>query len=280
MIPALILGYGAWWVLEKTGPVLRGAEVAPVPALAAFLLAVCAFAALADLLGLAGDSLDWLGARIPRGQKGTARFARSLLELGSDVKRKGWGPYWGMVRGREVIAGYASNALTVGTAGSGKGVGVIQPTGLSIRESKTYVDFKGELACVLARPLRERGETVRIVNLGDVWSDILGESDTYNPLDIIGDDFERSGGVQDVSDDIAEMAQQLLPEREGSGKDDNKFFRDGSREFIGFAIQTSVLIHGREATLGDVALMLSDRQSLYQHALWACGRLEQKESIG
>ena len=279
-IPALILGYGAWWMLGETGPVLRGSGVEPVPALAAFLLATCGFVVVADLFRFAGDLLDWVKARTPRGQKGKARWAKSLRELGKDVRRKGWGPYWGTFKRQgEIIADYASNALTLGPAGTGKGVGVIQPTALAIRHSKTIIDFKGELSCVLADALRQRGERVRILNIGDMWTDILGPSDEYNPLHIIADDFQGLGGIQDVTDDIDEMCLQLLSEPEGGDSKGEKYFRDGSRTFIGFAIQTCVLINGPDATLGDVAQMLNDRRSLQQHALWACGRLAQKDSM-
>ena len=279
-IPALILGYGAWWLLQQSGPIVVGSEINPVPALATFLLATCGFVVVADFLRLTGNLMDWVKARTPRGQKGTARWVRSLRELGRDIKRKGWGPYWGVFKGREIIADFASNALTVGTAGSGKGVGELQPTALAIRASKTIIDFKGELACVLAEALRKLGERVCILNIGDMWTNILGSSNQYNPIQIIADNFQRPGGILDVTDDIHEMCLQLLPESDGSGgKDDNKYFRDGSRSFIGFAIQTCVLIDGPDATLGDVAQMLNDRKSLLQHALWACGRLAQKESI-
>ena len=278
-IPALIVGYGAWWLLQQSGPIVVGSEINPVPALAAFLLATCGFVVAADVFGFIADLLDWTSARTPRGNKGKARWARSLRELGKAVKWTGWGPYWGTFKRHEIIADFVSNALTLGPAGVGKGIRVVLVTILSIRHSKTVVDFKGELACVLARALRKRGEIVRILNIGDMWSNILGTSDHYNPVHLIADDFERPGGIQDVTDDIDEMCLQLLPESESGGKDDNKYFRDGSRSFIGFAIQTCVLIHGREATLGHVAQLLNDRKSLLQHALWACGRLAQKDDV-
>ena len=276
LILALILGGGAWWVLHETGPILRGSGIEPLPALAGFVLVASGFVAVASLLRSAGDLLDWIKARTPRGQKGKARWVRSLRELGGDLSR-GWAPYWGSFKGQPVFADYASNALTLGPAGTGKGVGVIQPTALSIPYSKTFVDFKGELACVLAGPLRERGEAVRLLNIADMWTDILGPSDEYNPLHLIADDFRRPGGIQDITDDVEEMCLQLLPEPEGGDAKGERYFRDGSRTFIGFAIQMCVLIHGPDATLGDVAQMLNDRRSLHHHALWACGRLPQKE---
>lgn len=275
-LPALLLGCAVWWVLQQSGPVVRGSALDPVAAAAAFLLVVSGAVLIADLLRFLGNLLDWIKARTPRGNKGSARWAKSLRAVGRDIRRTGWGPYWGVFRGREIIADYASNALTLGPAGTGKGVGMVQVTALTIRDSKTIVDFKGELACVLSRVLRKRGEIVRILNIGDMWTEILGPSDEYNPLHLVVDDFWRPGGIQDVTDDVTEMGLQLLPEPESNGRDDNKYFRDGSRTFIGFAIQTCVLIQGPEATLGDVVQLLNDRTSLLRHALWACGRLAQK----
>jgi len=69
----------------------------------------------------------------------------------------------------------------------------------------------------------------------------------------------------------------IYPEPESEGEGGNKFFREGSRTLIRFAIQITVLIKGHEATLGDVLQMLSDRKSLLQHALWAAGKLEQED---
>ena len=278
LFPAALLAAGAWYALDYVGPLYRGGEMAPLAALAWFLLAAAGFAIAADLFALLGRFFDWLRACAPTGLKGTSGFVKRLREIRHDLVRRGWGPYWGTFKGDEIIADYASNALTLGPAGTKKGVGVLMPTALAIHESKTFVDFKGSGACCLARLLRERGEIVRTLNIGDQWTDILGESDTYNPLVVIADNFWRSGGLCDVSDDIHEMCLQLYPEPESrTGTDDNGYFRDGSRDFVGFAIQTCILIKGDDATLGDVAQLLNDRQSLLQHALWACGRLKQRE---
>ena len=66
-VPALILGYGAWWLLENSGPVLRGNTVEPVPALAAFLLAACGLILLADAFWFSAKVMDWVKARTPTG---------------------------------------------------------------------------------------------------------------------------------------------------------------------------------------------------------------------
>ncbi len=276
-LPSLIIGIGAYNLLQFTGPIIVGVEINGLSALVVGFLLASVAALLSDGFWYLGNVFERRSARTATGRKGTAGWVKSLDEISHDLIPEGWGPYWGTFRGKEVMADFASNALTVGTAGSGKGVGVVMPTILSNHESKTIIDFKSELSCCLARVLRERGETVHILNIGDVNADLLGPSAEYNPLCIIADDYWRSGGLMDVSDDIYELCMQLYPEPSGSGDggDDNRYFRDGSRDLIGFAVQMCVLVDGYGATLGDVALMLNDRESLLRHAKWACGRLEQ-----
>lgn len=280
VLPLLMVGGGAWYVLTNAGPLLSGAEINVICAMAAFILLACAMTLASDGFWYLGNHFDRLAARTPGDNKGTAAFARSRAELAPDLLEAGWGPYWGTFQGEELMADYASNAMTVGTAGSGKGVGVVQPTILSIRESKTVVDFKSELTCVLAGALRKRGEKVHILNIGDVNADIVGESASYNPLCVIADNFWRPGGLQDVSDDVHEITMQLAPEPASAAEEnnDNSFFRVGSRDLIGFAIQMCVLVNGYNATLGDVAELLNDKDALLRHAQWACGRLEQTSS--
>jgi len=158
-------------------------------------------------------------------------------------------------------------------------VGVVSPMALCLHGSKIIPDFKGSLSATLADALRRRGERVRIVNLGDVLSDALGTSDQYNPLCIFADNFWREGALQDVVDDAAELGFQLLPEKDGVSQE-NRYFRDGARDFLAFAVMMSVLVMGYKATLGDAAQMLNDREALLQNALWAAGRLEVETADG
>ena len=274
-VPSLLVGAAAWWVLQHSGPVLRGPEINLISALAAGLLTFCGLAVLSDTLRFIGGFADWMRARRPTGLKGTAGLVKSLRELRHDLIYGKWGPYWGTFKGREIISDYASNALSIGPAGSGKGVGVVIPTILAIPESKTIIDFKGELACVLAKPLRKRGETVRIVNLGNMWPDILWPSDGYNFLSVIADNYTRPGGLLDVADDCHELSMQLYPDPKG-GSGENRYFDVGGRTKISFAVQTCILIKGEEANAGDVALMLN-RSKLLRHAQWAAGRLEMED---
>lgn len=280
LAPTLFIGFVGWKALEHLGPVHAGPEILPLPALAAAVVGVCAIKTSRELLLFAGNGLHWMRARRAIGLKGTAGWIIKRREITPELKKRGWGPYWGVFKGREIIADYASNALTLGPAGTGKGVGCVMPTILAIRHSKTVIDFKGELSAVLSDVLRTRGETVRIINLGDLWTEIIGASDAYNPLCLIVDDFWRPGGLQDVSDDLHEMAMQLYPEPAKSGHGgDNLFFRDGSRGLIAFAIVACVLVYGEGATLGHVAELLYDRESLLRDAQWVAGRLKTESGV-
>lgn len=275
VLPALLIGGGAWYFLEYTGPVLVGVEINTLSLLPATLLVMSGAAILSDGLWALGNILDKKSAKTATGLKGTAGWVESLDEIQHDLIDEGWGPYWGTFKGKEIMAEIGSNSVVVGTTGSGKGVGMVQNNILSIRGSKAVPDFKGENACITARVLRERGEDVYILNIGGVFTDILGESAYYNPLCLIADSFWRRGGLQDISDDIHEIGKQLDPEPvEHDDQNGHKYFKDGSRNLIGFAIQMCILIDGYNATLGDVAALLNDKQRLLQHAKWACGRLE------
>lgn len=281
IVPAVVIGTGAWFVLDYYHLPLNVVHQHPIPALAAFFLALSILVGIADTLRLVARLMDWRQANRPTGLKGTAGWVRSLNEVKRDLVAKGWGPFWGTLGGREIIADYTSNALTAAPAGAGKGIFVVQPMILAIRESKTIPDFKGELACVTARVLRERGEIVHIVNLADMWTEILGrDSAEYNILNLIADNFfKHRDGLLDVSDDTFELATQLYPEpaKAGSGGNDNSYFRGGSRNLIIFFTITSILIDGYNASLADVLMRLQDRKLALTEALWACGRLEVEE---
>lgn len=277
IIPALIVGAGSAWALHAAGPLMSHGSVNPLPALAAFGVGVSAAALLSDLFRIMADLANTCRWKKATGFKGSSGFA-AYKDIQHELE-SGWGPYWGAVkhkgRNRELIFEFESNALTVSPAGTKKDVGVVQPTAFAIRESKTIVDAKGTTACCIAEYLAKRGEKVHILNLGDTWGDILGESATYNPLCWLVDNFwNPASGILDVEGDAHEFAMQLLPEpQKSNGGTDNSFFRDGSRDLIAFAIQACVLRSGRDATLGDVAALLSDRSALVQDARWLADRL-------
>ncbi|MGJ8534866.1 MAG: type IV secretory system conjugative DNA transfer family protein [Alphaproteobacteria bacterium] len=282
-IPACLLAGVSWYALDHTGPLQTGNGINLVTAGIWGLLIISGSVVLGDCLKAASQISEWFAANTPKRLKGTSDWVKSLSEVRRDLIQHDWGPFWGAFeeryflvfrRRKEVIADHESNALVVGTSGSGKGVTDLQVNAMTIRESKVILCFKGENTCVLAGPLRERGEDVRVINLGDLFPDIIGESDTYNILIPIAENFERPGGLLDVFDDVFELNMQLLPEPKGEGGgNDDGYFRQGSREMIGFTVVFCVLIFGDVAALGDVAHELSDRDTLLKNAQWASGKL-------
>jgi type IV secretory pathway TraG/TraD family ATPase VirD4 len=261
--------------MGRSGPLIVDGEINIIKASASAFLGISGVVILADAFKAASRLFEWLEATKPTGLHGTAGFVERLGELGKDYLRKGWGPYWGAFRGKEVIADYESVSLTVGTTGSGKSVGVVVPMGLAIHASKVFTDFKGSLACMLAKALRARGERVRILNFANCFTDILGPSDTYNPMDIITKCFSRRGGLLEVNEILEEKTLQIYPEPEGHGSaNDNSYFRNGSRALIEFTIMTCVLVDGEQATMGDVVQLINDRESVLDLALWAAGQLK------
>ena len=199
--------------------------------------------------------------------------------LGKDYNRSGQGPYWGMWTGRwknkPINAGYESNAMTVGTTGSGKSVGMVYTNGLAITDAKCFTDFKGSITCVLAPALAARGEVNRILNFADVYTDILGP--TRSIQSFVHHQFlflSAQEGFYKLKEKLEELAHKIYPEPESTGgSTDNKYFRDGSRTLIKFAILLSVLIDGKNATLGDALKLVNDVDLLLRYAKWAAGRL-------
>lgn len=274
-MPSVVVGSVAWFVLQSQGPLVEGGTINVIGGAAACVLLVCSMTVIADIFWKLGDWFDWLLARTPTGLKGTAGWVKSLKEIKHDLVQKGWGPFWGSLKGQEIIADFIS-AMVVGPSGSGKSTKIIETNGLALKGFDcVFLDFKSVLTVILADALRKYGN-VRIINLGGLFTDLIGEGDKYNPLNLVADCF-WNGRLEDLVDLLTEMGLQLYPEPKGGGsKDDNKYFRDGTRRLMAFVIMVVVLIKGYDATLGDVLQMLNDREALLRHALWAAGRLEQE----
>ena len=263
---------GMVWVGLWLGPPLIGSAIQPVPALAWGIASIGAARLTSAVLRLTAQGLEWISAHTPTGKDGTALWAR-YADLKKEANRQRQGPFWGVMaleRRKPLFIDYASNAMTVAPAGSGKGIATVIPAGFSIRNSKVFGDFKGELACVLKAPLEARGERVRILNPGGLWADRLGAGDCYNPLDLIADDLHRPGGLRDVPDDLRELAAQLRPEPP-QGEGENTYWREGARRIIAFCILLEVMVEGYEATLSAVALLIEDRGTLEDNLRWVAG---------
>lgn len=166
--------------------------------------------------------------------------------------------------------GFESNAMCIAPAGSGKGINTVIPNILSIRDSKVSVDFKGENSSVTKAALEARGEKVIILNPPGLWSDSIGQGETYNVLDLIVEDLYRPGGIQEVMDDVRELCAQLLPEPNGKSSSDT-FWREGSRRIIAIAILIEIMVEEYDANLSRVAQLIEDRNLLEDNFRWLLG---------
>ena len=264
------------WGASETRPFIMNGEIQPLPAILAGFAVLSTFLVITESLSLLARFLEWLASHKATGKGGTARWAR-VKDIRKELNRKKQGPFWGVMtswhgwRRTALFIDFVSNACCIAPAGSGKGIYTVVPMGLSIRHSKTFSDFKSELVCILKQALEKRGENVRILNAGELWSDIIGEGDSYNPLDIIAEDLlQRPGGLRDVPDDLREIAAQILSEP-ASGEGENTYWREGSRRLIAFVIILEIIIEGYEAALSSVALLLEDRRALEHNLRWVVG---------
>jgi len=274
-----VIACGAFYLAHHFAPLIESNGIINVvPAIAVIIGTAHGANTLAAASAYLAGIFDIWAAKTPRGRKGQAAWTSWKSLCKRDVKKWHWAPYWGTYahgwihRGKPICADYSSNCVTIGTAGSGKGVGVVLPTCLAIRDSKLLADFKGANICMLKKALEKRGEIVIALNIGGMHTDILGETHCYNPSNIVSDDFERPGGLNDVGADAEELANQLYPEPAEGGND--RFWRDGSRTAIQMAILATVLVRGKQANLGQVSQLLDNRAELLNDMLWACGRLK------
>ncbi len=268
---ASIAGGLVWWALNLGAPMVNG----HIDGLSAFIHSLAALFCLHTVIRLLeniSNLIDFLASRCPTGQKGTAAWAKVKEFKGALTKNK-TGPFWGRAKDSSrpaLFFDYSSNAMTVAPAGSGKGIYTVVNNIMSIAHSKVVADFKGELICMCKAALEARGEIVRILNPGNLWSSIIGQSDAYNPLDIIADDLTRPNGLRDVMDDLREMCAQILSEP-GGKKSDNSYFWEGGRTLIAIAILFEVMVDLYDATLSSVALLIENRTRLEDMARWVTG---------
>lgn len=271
-LKTLLLTGGLAWVCMQIGPPIVDGELQLWAVFVYYLAFLGCIRLTVFFLQFLVLLLDWHSTRTVTGRSGTAGWAR-VKDFARELCRKYVGPFWGVNAGRDktpLFADYASNALTLAPAGSGKGIYTVVAMGMSIFFSKIFSDFKGELVCMLKKPLEKRGEIVRVLNPGRLWQDRIGEGDTYNPQDIIVDDLYRPGGLRDLPDDLREFNKQLLPEP-SERESENSYFREGSRNLNAFAELAEAMIEGYDATLSSVALLIEDRTRLEDHARWIAG---------
>ena len=260
-----------WWALQLDAP-LAGSHVDWFSAFVYFCAGLFTLHAVIRLLENLSRFVDFIGSRQTTGQKGTAAWA-TLKEYKDDLTRDKTGPFFGRALDGSrpaLFFGYASNAMTLGPAGSGKLIFTVINNIMSIRASRCVADFKGEICNVCKPALEARGEIVRVLNPGNLWSDLINQSDACNPLDIVADDLTRPDGLRDILDDLREMCAQILPEPSDK-ESDNSYFREGSRRLIADAILFEVMIELHHATLSSVALLIENRTRLDDMARWVAG---------
>lgn len=174
---AFITGLFAWFAAHA-GPLVIEGGVRPWPVLVSLVAAVGGLRLVGQLLFAAAAVSDTVSAKLPTGKDGTAGWAGR--DIRPELSRHKKGPFWGMAMDAgdtPLFIDYVSNAMTVAPAGSGKGVATVVPMGLSIRDSKVLCDLKGELVCILKRPLQARGERVRVLNPSGLFRERLGDGD-------------------------------------------------------------------------------------------------------
>lgn len=115
---------------------------------------------------------------------------------------------------------------------AGKGTNLIIPNLLGMtgyEGSWVVIDPKGENAAVTARYQREIGQNVVILNPWGLVSENVGESQSFNPLDIL------SVEDPDLVDDVQMIAEMIVP-IEPNAKD--RYFSDNARTIV-----TALLMH-------------------------------------
>ncbi len=260
------------WVYLNTAPAMIEGEIVWIPMLALCLAAILGISLFTHGLMMLAYFFSWLSIHQDTGLEGTARWGE-FKDIKPELSPKQSGPFWGMLLGkkrRPLFIDYASNSMTVAPSGSGKGIYTVVVMGLSIRFGKVFSDFKGELVCILKAALEKRGEIVRTLNPSGLWADIIGESDSYNPIDIIVDDLYRRDGLRDVADDLREYSAQISPEPAEQDSDDS-YWREGGRRIISDVTLLEAMIEGYDASLASVALLIEDRKALEHNLRWVVG---------
>ncbi|MCP5275789.1 MAG: type IV secretory system conjugative DNA transfer family protein [Burkholderiales bacterium] len=271
LVIASIAGGLVWWALKLDAP-LAGGHVDWFSAFIYFMTGLFCLHTVIRLLENLSHFIDFLSSRKSSGQHGSAAWA-SFKEYKHALIKNKRGPFWGRALDGPrpaLLIDFASNSLTVAPAGSGKGIYTVVTNIMSIRHSKVVADFKGELVCMCKAALEARGEIVRVLNPGHLWGDIIGQSNSYSPLDIIADDLTRPGGLRDMMDDLREMCTQIMPEP-GDKETDNSYFRKGGRQLISYCILFEVMVDLYDATLSSVALLIENRTRLEDMARWVAG---------
>lgn len=276
-----LLGGLSWYCLGYTGPILRGHEINIISAGFGATLAISVTIVISGIFKSAANTSEFIAANTPTGNKGKAKWATSVRDLGKNAVYVGFGLFCGAFKKERfllppkhevVYAKVESNALIAAPAGTGKNIAGVTPTILSLNDSMAVNDLKTELAPTLKRELEERGFHVHVLNYGGRFQDRLGKTDSHNGLNLISDCFVEAGRILDISNIVTSMCLQLLPEPTQGGNSDNTYFRNGGRYMLEFAILFVVITNGEQGNLADVNNLVSDRDLMLEEAQWVAGK--------
>ncbi|MFC3071583.1 type IV secretory system conjugative DNA transfer family protein [Shinella pollutisoli] len=165
-------------------------------------------------------------ADTPSGVYGTAAWLNGDAAAGAGLTDPS-GLFLGALDGRMLFHKGKAHLLTVAPARSGKGISVVVPNLLHWQGSVFVTDPKGELAGVTAGHRQSRfGQKVVILN---PWGLHGLPQHRFNPLAYLVDLYNDEAGRRGLTEEVAALALQLLPEPEDAR---NRFFREGSRKLL------------------------------------------------
>lgn len=262
------------WGYSQTQPLAVHGQIQWLAVMCAILAMILGFRLLHTALLSLSRFLDWLSIHTPTGKGGMARWGTYKKDLKGEIAKTGNAPYWCVAAdkpNKALLIPFSSNAMSIAPARSGKGINTVIPTAMSNRGSKVILDYKGgELACTLKPALEARGETLRIINPYGLFTDTLGDTDRFNPLDTLVEHLITPNALRDIPSLMNELILKLYPEP-NSGESDDTYWRDGGRGLIQMSIYIEILIDGFDADLHAIAMKLKDRQSFERDLRWILG---------
>tara|TARA_Y100000589_G_scaffold327804_1_gene370406 strand:+ start:951 stop:1469 length:519 start_codon:yes stop_codon:yes gene_type:complete len=153
--PSLVIVSGLLaWGCFQVGPLYVGSELQWLPAVLYGVTALMGLRIVIHCLAFIARFFEWTSAHKSTGKGGTAKWG-TYKDLKGVICKEESGPFHGRTADskKPLFIDFESNSLTVGPAGSGKGIYSVITNALSIKKSKVINDFKGELSCILKKPL-------------------------------------------------------------------------------------------------------------------------------
>lgn len=231
-----------------------------------------------------GRMFDGMAARLIENPSANARWVKFRWQIRKHLVKSGKAAFLGTMRrgilgfGRAAIYASFINMLCLGPAGVGKDTKVMQPMSCALAgHAQTIACSKGDTDPTLGDALRSLGVDVESLDIGGVLEGI--NSATYNPLHLILDAYLRRNGssLADITADVDQMTMLLSKLAKEAENGNAKFFNFGERRIVGWAIQYLIMLHGPDATLGDVLQLINDKEELKTAALYAAHQLEQED---